>query len=222
MTRLQKMMFLIVIVLLVGVLSFDASLYFAQNVSPNRLKVNYYPLQDSKIPESLDDVTIVYFTDLQYGTFQNDTRTKRLFDQIRELNPDVLVFGGDLYDSATEPNEKSNKKLTEYFRSIQAPMGKYAVYGEKDWSSPTRKKAVKQIYHDSQIELLHNKNIRITDKDSKGIRLIGLTSTKGISKALDNVSGKTYNLLVTHKPDNFMAEALAQHSVSYGMAGHSH
>ena len=222
MSQLQKYLFSIVAFLLIVVISFDASLFMAINYTPNQLKVRYTTLQDTKIPESLNDVSIVFITDLQYGTYQTDERTKRVFEQIQALNPDILVFGGDLYDSNATISNQSNEKLIQYFNSIEAPMGKYAIWGEKDWSDDTHKEAVKKVYHYSQMELLHNTNVRISGKDKKSIRLIGLTSTNNISQALDGLSSKTYNLFVTHKPDNFLSQSLANHSISYGIAGHSH
>ncbi len=222
MSQTQRLLMSIIAILLVLVLSFDFSLFWAINHTPNQLNVNYITLHDKKIPESLNDVTIIYFTDLQYGKYQDDKRTKKVFQEIHDLHPDILIFGGDLYDSEATVSDKSNKKLISYLNSIEAPMGKYAVWGEKDWNNEQRKQAVKEIYKKSQIELLHNKNVRISSHDKQSIRLIGLTSTNKLSQALDGVSGKTYNLLVTHKPDNFMAQELANHSISYGLAGHSH
>lgn len=44
---------------------------YRKNVEPDKLIVQYKTLQDTKIPESMNDVSIVYFTDLQYGKFEN-------------------------------------------------------------------------------------------------------------------------------------------------------
>lgn len=222
MNQTQKLLFSIILVLLITVVSFDISLYWAIDQTPNEVKVTYTTLQDKKIPESLNDVTIAYITDLQYGEFENDKRTKKVFDTLNELNPDILIFGGDLYDGSADVSKSTNQKMVKYFSSVDAPLGKFAVWGEKDWVDQQHKDAVKSIYHDAQVELLHNSNVRIVSDDTRGVRLIGLTSTNDAAQALDSVSGKTYNILVTHKPDNFLATELADHAISYGMAGHSH
>lgn len=71
MTKLQKQMFIIIGILFVIVFSMAASINIAKNVEPDKLIVQYKTLQDTKIPESMNDVSIVYFTDLQYGKFEN-------------------------------------------------------------------------------------------------------------------------------------------------------
>ena len=65
MTKLQKQMFIIIGILFVIVFSMAASISIAKNVKPDKLIVQYKTLQDTKIPESMNDVSIVYFTDLQ-------------------------------------------------------------------------------------------------------------------------------------------------------------
>lgn len=57
-----------------------------------RLIVQYKTLQDTKIPESMNDVSIVYFTDLQYGKFENKKRANKLFDKIEHLDPEHHYF----------------------------------------------------------------------------------------------------------------------------------
>lgn len=71
MTKLQKQMFIIIAILFAIVLSMLGSLKIAKNVEPEQLSVQYKTLKDEKIPSSMNDVSIVYFTDVQYGKFEN-------------------------------------------------------------------------------------------------------------------------------------------------------
>ena len=74
MTKLQKQMFIIIAILFAIVLSMLGSLKIAKNVEPEQLSVQYKTLKDEKIPSSMNDVSIVYFTDVQYGKFENKKR----------------------------------------------------------------------------------------------------------------------------------------------------
>lgn len=222
MTQIQKRLILVVSILLVIVISLDLSLYTAFYRNPDQLKVNYMTLSSSLIPESMDDVSICYFTDLQYGEYENTTRTKKVFQQIKALNPDILIFGGDLFDTDTQITKETKKEITKYLNSIDAPLGKFAVLGEKDKSDPTRKNEVEDIYFSSQIEVLDNENVLLTNQTRKGVKLIGLTSSSHVTSATGGISSQTYNILVTHKPDNLTSEDLAKKSIDYAFAGHSH
>ena len=74
MTKLQKQMFIIIAILFAIVLSMLGSLTIAKNVEPDQLSVQYKTLKDEKIPSSMNDVSIVYLTDVQYGKFENKKR----------------------------------------------------------------------------------------------------------------------------------------------------
>lgn len=222
MSQLQKSLMISIVILLTILITFDISLFNAIAFAPDKLNVNYRTISDRNIPYVMDDVSIVYFTDLQYGEFQNKTRTDRVFERIRHLNPDILIFGGDLFDTSTKIDAKTKKYVVRCLSSIKAPLGKFAVWGEKDIQDPSRKKIISSIYKKSQIEVINNSNVSLSNQSTAHIKLIGLASEKGIKKATENISGQSYNLLVTHKPDSLMSNQLADVGISLALAGHAH
>ena len=112
--------------------------YDAFNIAPKRYATRHETLSDEKIPRQLDDINILFFSDLEYGTFMNEERLNNLVDTINNISPDVIIFGGDLYDQEAIANADSNTILTNAFKSMDAPLGKYAVYGDNDRASSTR------------------------------------------------------------------------------------
>lgn len=219
MQRWQQRLLAIIIVLLVIVLGFDVSLYHAIQYEPSELAVNYRNIKDDKIPTSMNDVSILYFTDLQYGKFEDKERCDHVFAKIKELNPDILIFGGDVLDTNTTFDTKTQKYIQKKFKEIQAPLGKFAVWGEKDQSHKTE---LKKIYKKAQVEVLDNRQVSLYNGSSSGIRLIGLSSTSGISSATQKLSSQTFNLLVCHEPDILVDSSLASKHISLAWAGHSH
>ena len=222
MQRLQIRLTIIISILLALLLIFDATFFYGMTITPNQLKVNYQTLKSELIPENMTDKTIVYFTDLQYGQFENKERTKKVFNQIKELNPDILIFGGDLFDTDTKLTKKNIEFIQSCLSSVEAPLGKYAVWGEKDTLDETRKSEISTLYKNAQVEVLDNSHVSLANQSKNGIRLIGFSNKKGVKSATENISNKTYNLLVTHQPDNLTSEKLASSSISYAMAGHAH
>ncbi|MBB5182035.1 metallophosphoesterase [Catenisphaera adipataccumulans] len=222
MTKLQKRLIVILSILLVLVLCFDISLANAFYRAPNQLQVNYITLESEDIPESMNDVSILYFTDLQYGTFENKERLETLEKEIDYLEPDICIFGGDLFDTDTVLDSQTKKTIRSFLSNIDAPLGKFAVLGEKDTQDSARKQAVLKIYKQSQVEVLTNQSVLLTNRSSDGIHLVGLQSSAHIAKATAHTSGKTYDLLVCHKPDLLTDESLADRSIDFALAGHSH
>ena len=101
-------------------------------VSINQLDTQIQTLKNPEIPQNMNGKTIMYFSDLQYGAYTDTKRVKQVFQEIKSYHPDILIFGGDLYDTDTKINKKNQAMLVSLFQSIEAPLGKYAVWGEKD------------------------------------------------------------------------------------------
>lgn len=217
MTKLQKKLFIVIAILLVVVLSLLGSMSLAKNIEPNQLNVQYKTLKDTKIPASMNDVSIVYFTDLQFGKFENRKRANQLFEKIEHLDPDILIFGGDLFDDSWNKNQSDIDYITKKLSKISAPLGKFAILGEKDDSN---KDIVQSIWNQSQFEVLNNETISLSNKQEEGITLSTLSNTTDVNKI--STSNKQYNLLITHMPDTLTNEELANKSISLGICGHSH
>ena len=218
-TSLQKKLIILISICTMIMVSITFSLYRGIMVNPNQLEVQYKTLKSEKIAKSLNDLSILYFTDLQYGKFQNKERCDQLFDTIQHLAPDVVIFGGDVYDTTTKSDEASIELLSSYFASIDAPFGKFAVLGEKD---EEKKEAVAQIFNQSEFEILQDANVKISNQNGKAIRLIGLSTKPNYEQALVSTSNKEYNVLVSHYPDSLTNETLAVASIDLAIAGHAH
>ncbi len=108
MTKLQKQMFIIIAILFAIVLSMLGSLKIAKNVEPDQLRVQYKTLKNVKdSPSSMNDVSIVYFTDVQYGEFENKKEPIKSLHKIEHSDPDILIFGGDLFDETCQMVKKT-------------------------------------------------------------------------------------------------------------------
>lgn len=218
MNRYRKQLILVIAILTVISISLNITIYRAFKVNPYRLEVNYITLKDEKIPSDMNDVTIAYFTDLQFGELQNENECKKIFEKIKNLNPDLLIFGGDLIENAYPITEEEINFLVSLFNEIESPLGKFAVLGEKDLESDTRTSEVNRIYSQSQVEVLSDSYTKLTKQSSNGIQLMGLLSNTDY--IMKNSSLEQYTLLIAHQPDLF--NQLSNSFVNYAIAGHSH
>lgn len=222
MSRLQKILMGIIVFLLVVVLSIDISIYRAFYVNPHSIHVTYKTLKSEKIPDSMKRVSMVYVTDLEYGEFRDTEFTQAVFDRINALHPDMFVFGGDLLNWNANISQDDLDKMGAWLSSIEAPLGKFAVYGEQDLYIPDRKTQVDGLYAAAQIEVLDNANLQAGNQSRSGIRLVGLSPTADLEKAFAGTSSEQYNLVFTHYPDNLLSEEMPLKSVGMALAGNAH
>ena len=198
--------------------------YDAYNTAPSRFQVRYETLESVFIPEQMNDVKILYFSDLDYGTFMDQKRFAKLTDTINGLSPDVILFGGDLFDQDAKITEKSKQEVTELLSSMKAPLGKFAVLGDFDYRTPDLPQTVQEILFESDFELLVNSSIILRNNGSSSITLTGLDSGlyghPDINAAFANISRAGYNIVLSHTPD--LIEEIPSDLADYALSGHSH
>ncbi len=210
----------IIIILLILTILTISLVYDSIYVAPSRFNVRYETLSDEKIPEQLNDINIVYFSDLHYGNNMQGNRLQKLIDTIDNCAPDILLFGGDLISDETYSQEQIDE-LTNALSSIDARLGKFAVLGEYDHQQID---LVNQIMQNSDFEILSNKALKIRNTGSQSITLIGIDCTIGnydnISDAFIDVGPNSYNIVISHTPDTVLE--LPDDRIDYFIAGHTH
>ena len=207
------------ILIVIGSLVIDA-LWLA----PKRVNVRQETVINEKIPESLNDMRVCFFTDLDYGLFVDEERLNKVIDTINRSGVDVVIFGGDLYEDTITPNEAGNAVLKQALSSIQAPYGKFAVYGDHDTATPEIQAMIDDIYQASDFEVLNDTSLSLHKGTSASITLVainhGMQAPADIESAYANVSANNLVITVCHTPDS--ADLVPSDLTDYMLAGHSH
>lgn len=193
-------------------------------IAPKKYTTRYTELSSENIETQLDGMNILFFSDLDYGTFVNEERLNSLVTKINNLSPDVIIFGGDMYDEAANFSDESNAILSKAFTSLKAPYGKYAVYGDCDERSEEMLQAINSVYASANFEVLNNSSIALHKQCSASITLVGIDNSirnnQDIQTAYSTVSRDSYVITVCHTPDT--ALSVPSDITNYFLAGHSH
>lgn len=220
--RWQKTGCVILGILSLLMVAFDVTFYRAFFYNPSHITVTYQTHRDSRIPSSLSQVSLLYLTDLEYNDQFGIDKGSRLFETIRSLNPDVLIFGGDLFAWNADLSEAARGQMIEWIRSVSAPLGKFAVYGEQDLADEAHRTIIDDIYFQSQVELIGNRSVLIANGSAEGIRLGGLDINADPGALASTFNGGSYSVLVSHYPDNLLLAGQAGLTVSTALCGNSH
>lgn len=215
-------------VLLIIALVLAGIFFYSIFVSVENLSVSYHTIQSDKIPVDMNDIQVAFITDLEYNHFMDKERLTKMIDKINEVKPDIVLFGGDIFDLPLTyvPNDATKQEVSQLLKTIQAPLGKFAVLGEQDNVDKNVRSMVIDILKTSDFELLNNRAIRLRNGSQASITLIGLDSLIGgtidINNAFSNVNQEEFNILITHCPDTIQLEELPQGNIDLMFAGHSH
>lgn len=221
--KLLKIVSILICIALVIAGIFFYSIY----ISVDRVSISYETIASNKIPKSMNDVTIAFFSDIKYNEFMSKTRLSDMISKLNTTNPDIVIFGGDIFSNPEEntPDSNMSKDITTILKSIEAPLGKFAVLGDQDNINKDTKKIVSQILYDSDFEILSDHTIRLRNENNDSISLIGLNNLiNGNPKpeeAMKNVNENEFNILVTHCPDAVSKSGINLEYINLAMTGHS-
>ena len=195
-------------------------------IAPRKLNVRTETIMSNKIPGSMNDFKIVFFSDVHFNGYVDEERFTDIVELINRQNPDVVLFGGDLFDHPSNkiPGEITQQIATNLLNNIKAEKGKFAVLGNHDLESSSTRDMVETILYNAGFEVLNNQSLRLRNDNSGSIVLTGLESSLlGHPDPLtpfESISTEDYSLILCHTPDTALEVTTSKADLF--LAGHGH
>lgn len=146
----------------------------ASHSALTRLNIKRIVLSSNEIPESLDGLDIVYFSDTHIFSHENLDFIASVFDTIQSEDPDVLIFGGDFIDATVSSlSDDQLNFLNEQLSKLDAPKGKFAVLGDDDLKHI---EILRNLFHSYNIEILDGNSTLIRNQDDLGLCLSNMNT----------------------------------------------
>lgn len=168
---------------------------------------------------SEDKVKVVQFTDTQLGDFYTIENLKKAVDKINSINPDIVVFTGDLIDNASTYEDKD--KISGVLSKINCA-NKYAIYGNHDYGGGAVK-YYKKIMTKAGFTVLQNQS-KVVEINGRKINILGaddaLMGEQRISSTMAKIKEDQTNILLSHEPD--VADKYIDYPIDLILSGHSH
>ena len=191
----------------------------------NRITVTEYTIKDNEIPESFSGYRIVQISDLHNAEFGSENEL--LLNNIRLLQPDIIVLTGDLIDSYHTDVDIS---LAFVRQAVQiAPT--YYVFGNHEVRIPDAYRRLKAGMEDAGVVILDESIL--LKRDSEVLALVGVpdpsalgVDSQAYTKAIDSLleerksDRSTYSVLLCHRPEVF--DAFVENGVDLVFTGHTH
>lgn len=204
------------------------TLLYSRFIATKGLKVNEYKIVNSKITDDYHGFKIVHITDVHYGTTVFEKELDNLVNNVNELNPDIVVLTGDLFDS----EETYDKEiLIKYFSKINSKIGKYAVIGNHDKpvedyyeviekSGFTNLDDTYELIYDNSSEPIIISGISTNYEDSSNIDMKTEKFDKYMSSLGEDDIKPIYSILLMHEPD--FVDNINVDNYDLILSGHSH
>lgn len=95
------------------------------------LTSSYLNLKIPHLPEELNGLRIVQFSDLHLHPKVSDGFLQKIQNKIKAFQPDLIVFTGDFLCFSLL---RDLERLEQFFSSLRAPYGCYAILGNHDYN----------------------------------------------------------------------------------------
>lgn len=194
---------------------------YANRIEPSLLDIQEQEMKHLLIPKGFHGIKMVQFSDTHLGFQYNLSQFKELVNKINNLQPDIILFTGDLMD---EPNKYTEmNKLVGLLNKLHAPLGKYCIFGNHDHGG-YGSDIYRNIMETTNFIVLLNEAKEIKLKDGSQIFLIGIDDAMlgrpNLPLALKNIPRDSFKILLSHAPD--LAETAVQYPIQWQLSGHSH
>ena len=180
------------------------------------VKVNERTLAFPDLPKAFDGYRILLLTDLHLDGLPELTDV--LIEQVKDLDIDLCLFGGDIRMEVYGPMAPSIRLLKKLVKHIRAPDGVYGVLGNHDCIE------LLPDLEESGVTMLVNDGTHI-NRDDDTIWLAGVDDPHyyrcaDLEQAYDTVPTDAFNILLAHSPE------LYNKAPGYGtrlyLCGHTH
>jgi uncharacterized protein len=185
-------------------------------------RIRTIDLNVQKSEGSMKSINIVAASDIHLGTIVGRERFNQIVKKINELNPDVVLFPGDIVDEDLAPVVRQN--LGETLKSIKPRFGVFAVTGNHEYIGGVEKACAYLTEHN--VVMLRDKAVKVNDsffligREDLSIDRFANKERKTLKELMSEVDKNYPIILMDHQPVQLSLSA--QEGVDLQLSGHTH
>lgn len=187
----------------------------------NKVMTNY-EINIDKNAGGIKFLNVVMISDVHMGIALKENGVNEMVSSINALNPDIVLFCGDIFDENTPTSLKEYSR--EAFKNIKSKYGVYDITGNHEYNAGDLSETI-SYFKDANIKFLQDECIKIADSfyivgrnDPAGTRVVG--SVKPLNEVLKDVDKSLPIIVLNHRPEG-LEESEAE-GVDLQLSGHTH
>ena len=182
-------------------------------------KIQHKSIAINKNMTDKQQIKAVFISDVHLGYGITRNRLHKFVETINQLQPDIVLIGGDLIDMNIYPVEAD--KMYEELNGLTTQYGTFMVLGNHDYLSGVEKTL--DFINKTNITLLQD-SIAILPN---GIQIIGRDDKTNANRQSVELLSQTLNpqqasICIDHQPDNETINSLVKQNIDIALFGHTH
>jgi predicted MPP superfamily phosphohydrolase len=195
---------------------------FAGYINALNPRVSKLNLDVKKAANGRPSLNIVFASDIHLGTIVGRQRFDKIVVKINELNPDIVLFPGDIVDEDLKPVIKEN--VGESLRNIIAPLGVYACTGNHEHIGGVEEAFKYLTEHDILVlrdsVIMVNSEFYLIGREDRDAKRFSGRGRKTLEELMIGIYKERPVILMDHQPYNL--EEASSNQVDLQISGHTH
>jgi predicted MPP superfamily phosphohydrolase len=180
------------------------------------IRITRISIQLPLLPGQWKGKTAVWVSDTHLGQVRNYGFARHIAAKVKDLRPDIVFIGGDLYDGVAVDLDKT----IEPFSKISAPYGTYFITGNHEEFSDNT--PYLQAVRRAGIHVLYNEKVELDGLQVIGVDYRGSRREEDFRTILQKIGidPRRPSILLKHAPLNL--QVAREQRISLQLSGHTH
>ncbi|QGY47098.1 metallophosphoesterase [Maribellus comscasis] len=217
-------------------ISLGITMLWGLSAGKNKIKTTNEKLYFSALPEGFENFKVVHISDIHLGSLKKSNKLLTEVQQkIRDINPDLILFTGDLVNNFSYETEGWNG----IFDELNSRGTSFSVLGNHDYGDYTNWKteSLKQdnfdeiVFSNSNLgfQLLRNEN-KVIYRGTDSIFVVGVENWghppfpqyANLERAGKGIPEDAFKILMTHDPAHWETVVKKNGNYQLTLSGHTH
>lgn len=182
----------------------------------NTIRVSRYQIEIPKKNSPSSHLRIAFVADLHIDKHLNVSFVKQYVSKVNALNPDIVLYGGDIVEGRWDENVSD--EIIATLKTVKSKYGTYGILGNHEYygsDHPGR------FYPEVDIELLHEKVIKVNGSFYLAGRDDDLADhRKSLEDLLKNTPDNLPVIVMDHRPTQLQEASRTKADIQF--SGHTH
>ena len=195
--------------------------FYTWRIEPHWLQVVERDLPVPRLPRNLAGTTLAQLSDLHIGPQVDDSYLLGVFDRVRALAPQIVVYTGDFVTCAADALDHARQMFPHLPQGTRATFG---ILGNHDygheWSDTQLANELAAVAQSHGVHILRNE---LAEVDA--LQIVGLDDLWAgrfeVQKAFASSNPSRPAIALTHNPDTADCSGWDKHT-GWILAGHTH
>lgn len=207
---------LLIILLVIGILVYGT-------MNAKNTKIRHYDVDIVKNSGHLSNLHIVMVSDIHLGALVNNRELKKMVDKINKLEPDIVLFAGDIIDENADIFVEQN--MSDTLQKLRSKYGSFAVLGNHEFIGRSEEEIVYQL-ENADVKVLRDEYVKIADsfyllgRNDVVMKQFSGKKRKDITEIKESLDSTLPIILMDHNP-KYINESIEQ-GIDLQLSGHTH